>query len=398
VPEDVQQLPQLSLNSLFKDRGWGNTSRAVLPRRVVSSKKLTVPRGDGFLGFVNSVVGDLMVSSRADSTWKAYLAWVEVFMEFVKKFNITTVPSVGVWEDWVNVLLTVVATLSQSYSAGTVGIAVSAVSAFMQDNGMGSPYQSRLFCMVMKGMVRFLGAGKKKKPPVEAWHVAKLVKLAKPAKFTILMHMQALAVLLVGWELFTRSQDFEEFDVCDFVQLTTGMRVYVRYAKNDQKGLTRTAVLEMASDPACCPVRLMRQYLASAGIRIQHGCTKVEGEPEKCRVCPPAFPSITRFQGKKDRPMPKARVTELLRVLFVELARVDPDCISEEEARAFSSKSLRCGGVSESAAQAVRDGVIQGHGGWLQRQSLVHYDLMRPGEQVDVSRALNSAVTKWLQL
>ena len=398
VPAVVQPLPALSLDGIFKERGWGNTSREVLPKRVVSSKRLEVPRGESFLGFVNGVVGDLMVSSRADSTWKAYLAWVEVFMEFVKVFGLETVPSPEVWDSWVQVLLTVVATLSQCYSAGTVSIVVSAVSAFMQDNGMPSPYQSRLFCMVMKGMVRFLGAGKKKKPPVEAWHVAKLVRLEKPERFTRLMHLQSVTVLLVGWELFTRSQDFEEFQVCDFVQLATGMRVLVRYAKNDQKGLTRSAVLELAADPAACPVMTMRQYLGAAGIRVQPGCTKVEGEPQRCTVCPPAFPSITKHQGKKDRAMPKARVTELLRGLFLELARVDPDCISEQEARAFSSKSLRCGGVSESAAQAVRDGVIQGHGGWLQRQSLVHYDIMRPGEQADVSRALNSAVTKWLQL
>ena len=93
--------------------------------------------------------------------------------------------------------------------------------------------------------------------------------------------------------------------------------------------------------------------------------------------------------------MPKSRVTELVKELFMGL--VDSGDMTEEEARAFSSKSLRTGGVSEAAANAVRDGVVQGHGGWLQRQSLVHYDQMRPGETPDVSRALNSAVGKWLR-
>jgi hypothetical protein len=339
-----------------------------------------------------------MVSSRADATWRAYVAWVEVFMAFVENLGQPMSPRKEHWDEWVQVLLVVVATLSQCYSVSTVGILVSAVSSFMQDHGMPSPYESRLFSMVMKGVVRFLGAGKKKKPPVEAWHVAKIVRLSRPAKFTPLMHLQALAVLLVGWELFTRSQDFEEFQVCDFVQLQTGMRVMVRYAKNDQKGLTRTPVLELGEEEVSCPVRACRRYFAAANIRVQLGCTKVEGEPERCRVCPPAFPSITKHQGKKDRPMPKARVTEILKVLFLELAATHPDLMTEEEAKAFSSKSMRCGGASEAAANTVRDGVIQAHGGWLQRQSLVHYDVMRPSERTDVSRALNAAVGKFLRL
>ncbi len=79
---------------------------------------------------------------------------------------------------------------------------------------------------------------------MEAWHVALLVELPMPPKWTLLMHKQAMAILLVGWELFTRSEDFLEFQVCDFTQLDTGMRVMVRYAKNDPKGLTRSPVLE----------------------------------------------------------------------------------------------------------------------------------------------------------
>jgi hypothetical protein len=120
----------------------------------------------------------------------------------------------------------------------------------------------------------------------------------------------------------------------------------------------------------------------------------VEGEPQRCTVCPPAFPTITKFHGKKERAMPKSRVTEVLRILFLNMHKAG--LISEEEARAFSSKSLRCGGVSQAAAEAVRDGVFQGHGGWLQRQSLVHYDVMRASERPDVSTALNASIDRWM--
>ena len=63
-----------------------------------------------------------------------------------------------------------------------------------------------------------------------------------------------------------------------------------------------------------------------------------------------------------------------------------------EQARKFTGKSMRCGGVSEAAANAVRDGVLQGHGGWLCRASLVNYDLIKDGEREDVSHALNTAL------
>ena len=66
-----------------------------------------------------------------------------------------------------------------------------------------------------------------------------------------------------------------------------------------------------------------------------------------------------------------------MRGLYVGLAIAGE--ISMEEAMEFSSKSLRCGGVSQAAAEAIRDGVTQAHGGWLIRQSLVHHDLAKSG-------------------
>ena len=90
--------------------------------------------------------------------------------------------------------------------------------------------------------------------------------------------------------------------------------------------------------------------------------------------------------------MPKGKGTEIVKKLFLSLA--DLDLMTEEEANTFSGKPARTGGVSEAAANFVRDGVVQGHGGWLMGESLVHYDQIREGERRDVSRALNAAVAK----
>ena len=393
LPQQQQQCQGLSLSAVFDKFGWGNSTRELLPIRR-GKAAMAVPTGEGFRECVDKMVHDLVLCSRAEGTWKAYAAWVEVFQAFLEAFGVPVRPEVQHWNKWVEVLLVVVAVLSQCYSLGTIGVLLSAVSAYMQDYGLKSPYEARILSMVLKGLPRHMGQGKKKKPPMEAWHVARIVELQKPGELSLLQFLQAKAVVVVGFELFTRSQDFVEFQICDFVRLDKGMRVLVRYAKNDQKGLTRAPVLEFGADARSCPIRIFLDYVACAGIGVAAGCTKVEGEPQRCTVCPPAFPSIHKHKGKQTRAMPKARVTSILRVLYLELAALG--LMTEEEAKAFSSKSMRAGGVTAAAGEAVRDGVIQGHGGWLHRQSLVHYDLMRESERSDVSAALNAAVASWL--
>ena len=66
-------------------------------------------------------------------------------------------------------------------------------------------------------------------------------------------------------------------------------------------------------------------------------------------------------------------------------------------ASVFSAKSLRCGGCSAAAAEGMRDGVTQGHGGWLSRTSLKHYDLMQVNEETLTSTKLSKAVWTALQ-
>ncbi|MFB0956116.1 MAG: hypothetical protein QMB43_04070, partial [Alistipes putredinis] len=90
----------------------------------------------------------------------------------------------------------------------------------------------------------------------------------------------------------------------------------------------------------------------------------------------------------------KCSVSKIVKGAMVVLATEFPELICVEEARRFSAKSMRCGGTSAAAAEAVRDGVLQGHGGWLARTSLVHYDQMMESEKATVSATLNAAVAK----
>ena len=98
-------------------------------------------------------------------------------------------------------------------------------------------------------------------------------------------------------------------------------------------------------------MKLFRKYISAARIKVCAGCTKVEGEPERCSVCPPAFPTIHKHKGVLGRAMPKSRVSELVKLVFAELEA--QGFVEPGQAALFSSKSLRTGGVSEAAANAT---------------------------------------------
>jgi hypothetical protein len=201
--------------------------------------------------------------------------------------------------------------------------------------------------------------------------------------------------MLVGWELFNRRQDFSRFQPCDLRHAEGTMQVLTRYAKNDSKGNTRAPTLSANPEaPDQCPVGLMQAYCRECCISTQPGCDKVWGEPYACTVCPPLFPTIL-IGGKCDRSMPDSRVTVVVKRAMVALAEARPEILSVEEAQKFSAKSLRTGGTSESAAHQIREGVIQGHGGWASRKSLDHYDQMKQSEHGVVSSLLNEAISKW---
>jgi hypothetical protein len=370
---------------------WGLVERTIIKERSARLEKVVVVQGDGYAAFVQALRKDFVLSARSEATWKAYRAWVTCFGAFLESYGLSFNPVAAVWEEWVEVLADSVALLGICYSMGSVDVYVSAVSAFMQDGGMQSPFGRRQFKMLMEGMRRYKGMGKKKKPPVEAKHVAWILQMKKPGSLTLLQFIQATVIVLFGWQLFNRAQDFEEFDLCDFEDIGSELVVTVRYAKNDPRGLTRTARMQ-ATGGTACPVGLWRKYTGMMGLRRAGSCDKVKGEPQRCSCCGPAFPSVWK-KGRQSHRMPKSQVTLRIRALFVAVA--ENGRMTMDEALQFSAKSLRCGGVSQAAGEAVRDGVLQGHGGWLQRTSLRHYDLMRESEGLCVSGALNAAVERW---
>ena len=171
----------------------------VLPIHATKESRPDVVKGPGFKEWLRQVQHDLVLSSRAESTWKAYRAWVEVFEAWLGVYEVSKSPAEQNWEDWVEVLSATVTVLAMHYSVGTLQVFTSAVSAYMQDSGMCSPHSCRFFSMLNSGITVWLGLGKHKKPPIEAWHVAEILKSKRTNRFTGLQLTQAKALLGVGW-------------------------------------------------------------------------------------------------------------------------------------------------------------------------------------------------------
>ena len=247
----------------------------------------------GRLSFATALADDLAVKSKARLTWKSYAAWFNCFVAFCESFGVSTSWAADRAHVYAEVLRLSVAMMHLCYSMSTIEIYVTAVCVMLRVRGVSSPREVETFRMTMEGVARELGKAKQKKPPVEPHHVAAILVSPRPAAFDELRWLQAKVVLLVGWELFVRRQDLPRLQPCDLRITQEGMHVLIRYAKNDQKGLTRAPFLQRHEDSRACPVALMEHYLRATEIRVCEGCDKVWGEPFRCLQCPSLFPSIT---------------------------------------------------------------------------------------------------------
>ena len=361
-------------------------------------KQLEVPKEGSLLDFAVELADDYAVMSKAEATWKSYKGWQEVLVAFGVRFGIDNLDQVS-QELRVELVRLTAALLSMSYSMGTIDIFVAACSSMFKVKGWGPFWGVESFKATMAGIKRSLGTRAEKKPPIEPWHVMEMLEMECPEGWSELQWKQAQTLILLGFELFNRRQDFGRLQPCDFreVKSVEGKRVWellIRYAKNDVQGLTRAPQIIQADDERCCLGTRLEEYMGVLGIKRHADCNKVWGKPYPCDFCEPLFPAIWAKQGKKCHAMPDSRVGRVVKGAFRALAKAKPNLLSSEEAEKFSTKSLRTGGVSSAAAECVRDGVLQGHGGWLARESLRHYDQMKEGERTSVGQALGKAVER----
>ena len=202
---------------------WGRAKKRVVTARQGRNSSIEAPADTSFREFAGMLRRDFVLASKSDATWKQYDGWKRCFWAWLDVYGLDFAPSKDpeIWNLWVDVLSDAVAVMAVCYSVGTLDVLVSAVSAYMQHGGMASPFASKEFGAMMEGIRRWKGLGKKKKPPVEPWHVRAVLSgqtasYFRGGEFSKLQLIQARLLLVLGWQLFCRPQDFYELEVCDF--------------------------------------------------------------------------------------------------------------------------------------------------------------------------------------
>ena len=398
-PVQLQQRPE-GMHALWRSRAGGAGKPKLLQLQWHRARdKPKAPKGGaGLSEFARELADDLAIKSKSEATWKSYAGWWDVLLAFAQKFGLELEEAEP--EERIELVRLAVSMLSTLYAWGTIDVFTCAASYYFKSRGWKSFYEDEMMKATLQGIKRELGLKAKKKPPVEPWHLREILQLECPEGCSGLQWRQSKALLMLGFMLFNRRQDFGRLQPCDLRPMTTKegeprvWEVLIRYAKNDLRGLTRAPRLEEAEQSEFCVLKALEQYMQAADIKVHPSCNKVWGQPYACDFCEPLFPSIWANGGKKSHAMPDSRVALVVKQAFRALAAAKPDLMTPEEAEAFSTKSLRTGGVSSAAAEEIRDGVLQGHGGWLARASLVHYDQMKDAEKQDVPKALSKAIAR----
>ena len=119
------------------------------------------------------------------------------------------------WDESVEALRKAVALMALEYAASTIDIMVSAVGFCfnkMRDEAGAlwrPPHEEPNFKATLEGITRDIGTRKRKQPPLEAHHMAAILEMKPPPKWTAQMWLQVKLLMLVGWESFNRNRTLQ---------------------------------------------------------------------------------------------------------------------------------------------------------------------------------------------
>ena len=128
-----------------------------------------------YWAFIDGMMADLMVISRAESTWKAYAGWYGVFEEWCDIMQVQ-VESATI-EELRAVLGRALPIMwhGGGYAASTLELFATAVAATLADAGRGLIKEDTSIKRLLEGINRNLGNAVDKKLAIEGNHIQALV-------------------------------------------------------------------------------------------------------------------------------------------------------------------------------------------------------------------------------
>lgn len=285
-----------------------------------------------------------VTAAKAPATLKAYRIDWRDFESWCREHNLPSVPSTP------ETVALYITDRASTLASGTITRRLTSITKAHQAAGFtNSPATTRHFVVgeTLKGIRRTIGTAQHGKDPLLSADIRRIVA----ARREDLLGLRDSALVLVGFAGGFRRSELG-IHICDLKFSADGVVVSVRRSKTDQEGAGREVGLPFGANQDSCPVRSLRQWLATSGIS--------DG---------PVFRSVGRYGHVAPRGLHKDSIGKLLK-RAVARAGMNVDLLG--------GHSLRAGCVTQAAMNGVREFVIMKQTGHKTVATLRRY--IRSGE------------------
>ncbi len=201
---------------------------------------------------------DYAANSKAPATVRAYRACWQHFQAWCRDRGLVALPAEP------RTVALFIADCASKHKPASISLRMAAISAAHRLAGFESPALMRhaVVSETWAGIRRTLGTAQIGKSALLTENIRAMVD-ALPVT---LRGTRDAALLLVGFASACRRSELAAMTVEDLCWVEEGLRITLRRSKTDQEGKGQTIGVPYGSDPATCPVRAMKRWLAAAGI------------------------------------------------------------------------------------------------------------------------------------
>jgi integrase len=201
---------------------------------------------------------DFAANSKAPATIRAYRACWDHFQKWCAKRGLPSLPAAP------GTVALFIADCASAHKPASISLRMAAISAAHKLKGYESPALMRhaVVAATWAGIRRTLGTAQQGKAALLTDDIRKMID-ALPAT---LRGLRDAALFLVGFASACRRSELAALTVDDLAWVEEGLRITLKRSKTDQEGKGQTIGVPYGSDPATCPVRAMKRWLAAAGI------------------------------------------------------------------------------------------------------------------------------------
>ena len=308
----------------------------------------------------------MALSSRQDKTVKNYLAGFQKWKQWCNKYDeIIPLPAESHF-----IALYLLELSNSSNSHAPVSLAFYSISWAHRSAGLNDPTKGDLPKMVREAAVRKLGQGNNKKEPISSQTLSMIIQKYANVD-SDLMELRIAAICLLSFTAFLRYDELSTIKYCDVLFGKGYMKIFLESSKTDVYRVGEWVYVSSLDSPNC-PVKIVKRYLRKAGF---------DSYTEDF-----IFRGITRNKNKHKRklktsnkPISYSTVRSLLLEVFRSVGK-DPSVLG--------THSLRKGGATAAARNAVEDRLFKKHGRWRSDKSKDKYVKENLTQKLFVSKNL----------